>query len=246
MSDVDTATLHSLFGVDSVEFLIQQENAWINEQILLKEAQVRLSDSEKDKTKELEEYKNNLMLYSLRENLVLSELDTFVSDEEISKYYKENKANFELKRNIAKILFVKVIKEKYKKKVNKWMKDYSGKNIELLNKYCREQALNYYLSDSTWLLFDDIWKEIPISKTYNRERFLNSNKFLTFEEGDYIYLLKILDFRIKNDLSPLEFEQDKIKQIVLNKRRISLIKEKEKELIRQAYSNGDVKIFREK
>ena len=46
-SEIDTATLNTLSGVDSVEFLLQQENAWINEQILLKEADIRLSPKEK-------------------------------------------------------------------------------------------------------------------------------------------------------------------------------------------------------
>ena len=71
------------------------------------------------------------------------------------------------------------------------MLDYEGKNVALLNAFCEKKASNYFLSPTTWLLFEDIWKEIPISKTYNMERFLNSNKFFTFEEGENLYLLKI-------------------------------------------------------
>ena len=58
--------------------------------------------------KELNEYRNNLLLYAYREKLVIDQLDTVITEEEVEEYYEGNKKNFELKRNIAKILFVKV------------------------------------------------------------------------------------------------------------------------------------------
>lgn len=244
-NDIDTATLAKLSGEDSIEFILQQENAWINEQILLKKAEETLTDDEKKMEKKIAEYRNNLLLYAFRERFVLEEMDTAVSEEEIEEFYLQNKENFELKRNIAKILFVKVTKENYKDEIKTWMQNNSEENMLNLQNFCKEFASNYFLSDSNWLYFEDIWKEIPISKTYNRERFMNSNKFLTFEEDPYIYLLKMVDFRIKNSLSPLEFEKGKIREIILNKRKISLIKNKESELIKAAYANGDVKILRE-
>lgn len=244
-NDIDTATLAKLSGEDSLEFILQQENAWINEQILLKSAEKALTAEEKKMDKEVAEYKNNLLLYAFRERFVLEELDTTISMEEIESFYKEHKENFELKRNIAKILFVKVTKDKYRDELQDWMKNNTSEKMVLLEAFCKENASNYFLSDSNWLYFEDIWKEIPISKTYNRERFMNSNKFLTFEEEPYIYLLKMVDFRIKNSLSPLEFEKDKIREIILNKRKIALIKNKESELIKSAYANGEVNILRE-
>jgi hypothetical protein len=54
------------------------------------------------------------------------------------------------------------------------------------------------------------------------------------------------DFRIKNSLSPLEFEKGKIREIILNKRKIILIKKREREIIEAAYSNGEVNILRNK
>jgi len=245
-SDIDTSTLAKLSGEDSLEFILQQENAWINEQILLRRAEESLSTEEMDLEKELKEYKNNLLLYAYRERLAIDQLDTTVTEEEIEDYYLKNKNNFELKRNIAKILFVKVTKDNFTKDIKVWMEDGSASSLSALKNFCELKAENYFISDSLWLYFDDVWKEIPISKTYNRERFMNSNKFLTFEEAPYLYLLKIIDFRIKNSLSPLELEKEKIKEIILNKRKISLIKKREREIIEKAYNRGEVNILRNK
>jgi hypothetical protein len=246
LNEIDTATLSRLSGEDSVEFVLQQEDAWINEQVLLKRAEESLSEQEMSLDKELKEYKNNLLLYAFRERLVLDQLDTAVTQEEIGEYYNNNKSNFELKRNIAKILFVKVTKENFTPDIQVWMEEGSASSLASLKSFCELKAENYFISDSLWLYFDDVWKEIPISKTYNRERFMNSNKFLIFEESPYTYLLKMNDFRIKNSLSPLEFEKGKIREIILNKRKIILIKKREREIIEAAYSNGEVNILRNK
>ena len=245
-NEIDTATLSRLNGADSIEFILQQEDAWINEQVLLKRAEESLSEQEMNLDKELKEYKNNLLLYAFRERLVLDQLDTVVTQEEIEEYYNNNKSNFELKRNIAKILFVKVTKENFISDIQVWMEDGSASSLASLKSFCELKAENYFISDSLWLYFNDVWKEIPISKTYNRERFMNSNKFLIFEESPYTYLLKMNDFRIKNSLSPLEFEKGKIREIILNKRKIILIKKREKEIIEAAYKNGEVDILRNK
>lgn len=241
-NDVDTALLKTLETEDSIEYLIQQSNAWINEQVLLHEAELKLTDSEKNKEEEIQEYRNNLLLYELRRKFAINNLDTVIQDSEIVAYYNENKKNFELKRNIVRILYVKVLEEDYISKVKYWMINPTDKNKLLLSEYCEEKAENYFLKDSVWLYFDDIWKEIPISKNYNRERYVTNSKFLEFKENNYKYLLKIQDFRIKNSISPLDFERQKIERIILNKRRISLIKEMEKNIISEAYKKGKIKV----
>jgi hypothetical protein len=241
-NDVDTSLLKTLEKNDSIEYLLQQTNAWVNEQVLLHEAEKSLSEEEKNKEDEIEEYRNNLLLFELRRKFTLDNLDTVINDSEIVAYYEENKKNFELKRNIVKILYVKVLEDDYTSKAKTWMRNPTDENKELLQEYCEDNAENYFLKDSVWLYFDDIWKEIPISKNYNRERFITNNKFLEFKENDFYYLLKIQDFRIKNSISPLEFERQKIERIILNKRRISLINEMEQNIISEAYNKGKIKV----
>ena len=86
LNDIDTATLAKLSGDDSLEFILQQENAWINEQVLLKRAEESLTAREMELEKELNEYRNNLLLYAYREKLVIDQLDTVITEEEVEEY----------------------------------------------------------------------------------------------------------------------------------------------------------------
>jgi hypothetical protein len=85
-------------------------------------------------------------------------------------------------------------------------------------------------------------KEIPIN-TYNQENFLNNTKVIRLNDNKFVYFVKILDFKIRNSASPLEFERDKIKNIILNKRKVSTVQRYEEELIRKGEENNKIKKF---
>ena len=98
-----------------------------------------------------------------------------ISEEEIAAFYKNNPDNFELKDNIIKVIYLRLNKKSPKlNKVKEWYKSNSKKDRQLLEDYCHQYALNYFLDDNTWLLFDDLLKEIPIN-TYDKEQFLQNN-----------------------------------------------------------------------
>jgi hypothetical protein len=94
-------------------------------------------------------------------------------------------------------------------------------------------AVNYYLDDQNWLLFNDILKEIPIA-TYNQEEYLKNNRTIEIQDSTYSYLMNIKGFMIKEGLSPLSFEKKNIRDIIMNKRKLKLIEDMQKEV----YSNG--------
>ena len=113
-------------------------------------------------------------------------------------------------------------------------------NLKKLESYCAMYAENYFFNDKVWLAFDDILKEIPLSK-YNEEEFLKNNKKTILQDGGFAYLIDIIDFRIKNDVSPIEFELDNIKSILSNKKKLKIVEDTELSLLRKAESNGYIK-----
>jgi len=54
-------------------------------------------------------------------------------------------------------------------------------------------------------------------------------------------LLYITDFRIKDALSPIEFEKDKIRDIILYQRKLTFLKDHEAELLKSAQAKGKIK-----
>jgi hypothetical protein len=228
---------------DSVLMVKSFIDNWIRQNIVLHKAESNLTDEEKNVDKRLEEYRNSLITYIYESELIRQKLDTVVSDAEIEKYYNDNPRNFELKDNIIKAIYVKTKKNAPKlDKLRQWYKSGSSKDILLLEEYCHQFATDFSLDDKTWLLFDELLKKIPI-KTYDKEEYLQNNRYIEIEDSTDIYFVNIKGFMIKEGLSPLSFEKENIRSLIINKRKLQLVQEMEKAAYDQASNNNDFEVY---
>ena len=228
---------------DSVTIIKNYIDNWFRQKAVLRKAERNLADEKKNVEKKLEEYRNSLLTYQYETELIRQKLDTVISEEEIAAFYKNNPDNFELKDNIIKVIYLRLNKKSPKlNKVKEWYKSNSKKDRQLLEDYCHQYALNYFLDDNTWLLFDDLLKEIPI-KTYDKEQFLQNNRVVEIEDSSTIYLVNIKGFMVKNSVSPLSFERNNIRMIITNQRKLKLIEQMEKQAYEDALKSKDVEVF---
>ncbi len=226
---------------DSSGLLKSFIDKWLETQVLVQAAGEKLSDEEKNKEKLIEDYRNSLLIYEYQKKLVKEKVDTGVTEEEIRTFYQNNISTFQLKKNIVKIRYVKINKGNADmNRLKRLMQDPSPVNDSLLKAYAEKEAENFYV-DTNWLYLDDITKEIPLDENYDQQRFLTNNKFISIEENGMLYLLYIIDFRIKNAISPLEFERDRIKDIINYTRKLDFLKANQKSLVDKAISNGEIK-----
>ena len=107
---------------------------------------------------------------------------------------------------------------------------------------CEKQAADYFLDDQNWLIFSDLLKQVPI-KTYNQEDFLKNHKSLEYQDSAYIYLVRFKDFKVKESVSPLSFEKQRIKDIMVNRRKIDLITQMREAVYAKALKNSDFEIY---
>ena len=230
-------------GKDSTERFNKYINDWIRETLVLQQAEKNLNDEKKNFEKMVEDYRRSLITYQYESELVKQKLDTVVADPEIEKYYEENKANFELKDNIIKVAYVKVRKNAPKvEKVKDWYRSEDVKNKDALTAYCHQYAENFYLDENTWLLFDDVLKEIPI-KLYDKEAFLQNNRNIETQDSTFLYFVNIRGFMTKNSASPLSFEKKNIRSILVNKRKVELIKKMREDIYQEGLQNKTFEIY---
>lgn len=228
---------------DSLELITKYIDNWIRESLVTQKAESNLGDEQKNVEKQLRDYRNSLITYTYEKELVKQKLDTVVSESEIEEYYNNNQADFELKDNIIKVVYVKVDKKAPGiEKLKRMYKSDDMSERELLASYCHQFASNFYLDDSSWLLFDDLLKEIPI-QTYNKELFLQNNRFVEVSDSLNHYFVNIKGFKIRNSLSPLGFEKENIKNIILNKRKLQLINKMIEDVYNDAANNNKIEIY---
>ena len=216
---------------------------WVRSRLLLSQAESSLSLQDKDVEKQLEEYRQALLIYAYEKEILNANLDTLISYQEIEEFYLENKSNFELKDYIVKVRYVKLLKDtKQKKKIKKLLDSDLDSDLSELEDICRVEAANYYLDESDWLYFDDLLKEIPI-ETYNKEQLLRYKKDIEFEDGTFLYLVRIRDYRLKNSISPLSLEQENIQKIILNQRKKELLREYKQKIYDEAEANNKLEYY---
>ena len=228
---------------DSEIFVKSYIQQWITNELMLHQAEGNLSNDDKDIQKEIDEYRKDLLVYRYETELVHQKLDTAVSGQDIEAYYKEHEQNFMLKDNIVKVTYVKVNKKvPNADKIKKWYISKDTKDQDNLKKYCIQYADNFFLDDNTWLLLDDVMKEIPLHD-YNPELFLKTNRQIELSDTLFNYYLNIKEFKIKNTASPLSFEKENIRQIIINKRKLSLIEDMKHSIYSEAKENNNFEVY---
>ena len=240
--DIEAQIPKGTLSQDSAHIAEKIINDWTLQQVMLKKAKENAVSAAAFE-KQIEEYKNSLILYDYQNRVLSQRLDTVVSAEEIAAYYQQNMSQFYLKSNIVRVRFVKLRKDhrladKIKKAV--FTAALSDEDMLQLAKWCRQAADNYYLEEDQWLYFNDLLREVPI-QTYNQEDFLKNNRNIEISAGDAVYYVRIVDFKVRDMVSPLNFETERIRQILLNHRRQVFLQTMQQDLMREAEENHWIK-----
>ncbi len=241
-SDLEGIVPKGTSAEDSIKIIQTYIDGWIRTSLLVHQAEKNLTEEQMGFADKLKTYENSLIIYTYESELIRQQLDTNVSLKEISEYYDAHPNDFVLKDNILRVNYVKLNKDsEHINTIKQMLRSESESEREKLAALCIQHASNFYLDDHSWLLFNDLLKEIPI-QTYNQEQFLKYNRFIETSDSLYAYLMNIYDFKIKESLSPLSFERENIRNIIINKRKVSLINNMKKEVYQHALENSNFEI----
>jgi len=228
---------------DSIALVQTYINKWASNEVFYQQAINYLTEEELDVDKEVENFKKELIAYKFQTKLINEKLDTLISNEQIEDYYNANPQNFLLKSNIVKVLYVKTpLATPNLEKLKKLCFSSNPKDAEQLKSLCIQYANNYYMNDNTWLMFDDLKKEIyQLNEVPDYS--IQNGKTFEFTDNTSYYFLKIIEVKSKNTLSPLNFEKTNIKNMLLNQRKQQLINVIKKDFFDKAKSNKELEIY---
>ena len=97
----------------------------------------------------------------------------------------------------------------------------------------------YYESD-VWIPFANLQEAVPIT-TYNEKLFLKQRRSVVIDDDSLRYYVRILDYKIMDETSPLELQRENIKSIILNHRKVELLTQLQADLLAEAEKGGYVK-----
>jgi hypothetical protein len=244
VSDIDFITKDTQSDLDSAELVSRYIQTWIKKQLMIKEAGKNLTIDESELNRKLLDYRYALIIYEFEKSQVEQSLDKNVSLEEITSYYNKFKENFSLKEIIVRTNFIKMEKSlPQKRQVERLLRSTRDSDRTELKELSLRYANNYFLEDSTWIKFDDIILNTPLAQSTNNVQLLKSNKHIAIEDDNHTYFFHILEYKLQDQVPPLEFVKDEISKIIVNKRRVALAEKLHKEVYDKALENNEFEIY---
>ena len=228
---------------DSTFFVEKYMNDWIRKQLMIYHAEINLSSDIQNYEKQIEDYRASLLIYAYQQELINQNFDTSISYTQVESYYNQYKDEFKLSKNIFKGRFIVVEKSAPQlKNLNKWYKSDKESSILDLTDYCQQFAKEYYLEDDKWQYFSVFNNKLP-EYIQEEDYFLENTKGVVFEDENLRYYVFVKDFKINGSVSPLELEQDKIRNVLLNKNKIEYLMQLEDELYQNGLALKKIKIY---
>jgi len=242
-SEIENIIPDNISPRDSITFVRSFVKDWVKTNVLLHQAQQNLTESQLDFGKQLEDYRNSLIIYRYETKLINQNLDTVVTDNDIEEYYNSHLSNFELKENITRAVYVIIENDSATEMQYDYIFSLNDSLLfDSLQYYSPLTSITSYLDTTKWVSFISIQQVIPV-ETYNRELFLKNNRFIKINATHFVYFLKFIDYKIKDDISPLDFKRNDIYNIIISRRKIKLAKEVRNNIYELALKNNEFEIY---
>ncbi|MDC7999206.1 peptidylprolyl isomerase [Gilvibacter sediminis] len=229
---------------DSILIVTNYINRWATQQLLIDQARLNLSESQLATYDQLvDDYKADLYTKGYKNAVVSNQLDSSITAQTYQQYYEKNKESFVLKERLLKLRYIYVGTEfNDTDKVSEDLKEFDAEAKEALEEIAF-QFKRYYLNDSTWVRQDALLSEIPLIAVKTNAEKLKKSNFVRLQDSIGVYLIQVQDALEKGDDAPLEYVRPTIQQIILNKRKLDLIKKLEADITKDAIKNNDFEVY---
>lgn len=229
--------------MDSIQCVSTFIDSWIRRQVLIHQAENNLDMEQLDLKKQMDEYRNSLVIYTYESQLINQKLDTVVSEDEIIEYYEENKEDFQLRNTMVRVAYV-IFKEDSKQRAmfQKLMSDPDTLLLQNIDIQANYYAVKSYLDVDHWMRLDELTNIIPI-EIFNAESFLKKNKFVCFDMNDYTYMVRFVDYLLEESTSPVDMVRDNIKSVILAQRKLNMLEKMKIDLYEKARHDRAFEVY---
>jgi hypothetical protein len=229
---------------DSVIFTSQFIDNWATKQLLKQRALLNLDKSKIEIFEKMaNDYKLDLYSNAYLNALITKKMDTVVSNNELDTLYKYSKQNYKLNEELLKYRYISLEKN-YKdlQSIKSKFKRFSFDDKTTLDSLSF-QFTSFSLNDSVWFKKTMLIKNLPGLQIGNNIELLKKPNFIQFEDSIRVYLVQINDLLKRYDQAPKQYVQKTLKQIILNKRKLRLIKQLEIDVRKDAIQNKEYQIY---
>ncbi len=230
---------------DSLIIVNNYIHRWATNKILIGAAEINLNQEKQDQLNKLvNQYKIDLYSKAYIEEVVKQSVDTVISPEEIKNYYSENKENFKTNATLVRLRYIYLEKDNPKfETIRQKFFDFRKSDSSFWETNVL-QFREFALNDSVWVEMSQVYSRLPFINPDNRQQYISSGKSIQHHDGKLTYLVKVTSLLDKNQIAPLQFVEPTLREVILNKRKLELIKKFEKDITDDAIKSKKYEIYK--
>ncbi|MFZ9004413.1 MAG: peptidyl-prolyl cis-trans isomerase [Robiginitalea sp.] len=229
---------------DSAAFVSNLINTWATRQLLMSRAKINLPEERIEEFESLiSDYRAELYTRAYKEALVAQISDTLVGDEELSEFYESEKENFKLQEKIVQLRFVELpLQFLNRDEVTERLRRFEGEDLAFLDSV-GVQFKKLHFNDSLWVPVSRVIEEIVPLTYENEEEYLKNSQFFEMEDSTGVYLTRVVNVLKPNEIAPLSYIEPRIRQVLLNRRKMKHLRSLEADLMDEAIRQKEFEIY---
>lgn len=239
-SDVLAKMPAGLSGDDSVDFIKNYVDTWLHYSLLFEKANDNINDSDSSIAKQVDLFRKDLVINKYEQVFLQQKLDTLIPQQEIDEYYAKHKNEFQIEETVVKPIIIVFPLDK-KTEIAKIEKLFFAKNQDLddLKDFCYQHCQKFSFADN-WVDMATFRQELPLSQQKTK---FTVGKGVKFKDSENMYFVKITEQVTNGTPMPLELAHDKIAKIILQSRKVELLKNMRNKVFQDATHKKQFEVY---
>ena len=236
--------MHATYGqhVDSTAFYDNYIEQWVTEMLFYEKASENVAATD-EIDRLVDGYRRSLVLSLYQEGLVSQHLVHNISERDVLEFYERNEAMFETEEPWVRGLLLKVPEKAPRiNKLRTWCVNRKTEDLDELEKYSIVNDVVYDNFLEEWRTIASLVKQTPLTEYQLGER-LSRSRTIEFKDKGFVYFIGVDSMIKSGGRKPLEFVESEIRELLLNSRKATFIKEKKRSLYNEAQAEGKVWLY---
>ncbi len=217
---------------------------WVRRQLKIREAEQLFSSSVADIDRQVEEYRQSLLIRKLDQFYVDRLVDTTFTAEEMEAYYNSHKSDFKLDHPIVKGCVVRVPKGyRQRARLKELMASKQPSRQQDFRDICLKQEFRLDDYTTAWVDWSEFLNQLPTMRSESYDALLSKTGIQEMSDRENYYYFRIDEVRRAGDVVPLERLQQTIRRILFNGRQQQVIRDHEEQLYNTSVEEGAVRLY---
>lgn len=244
VGELERSIPNGLSEADSSAYAHVFVDRWVRRQLKIQEAEQLFSSSVADIDRQVEEYRQSLLVRKLDQFYVDRMVDTTFTADELESYYNSHKNDFKLDRTIVKGCVVRVPKSyRQRARLKELMGSTQSARQQDFHDICLKQEFLLGDYSTAWVNWSEFLSQLPVVRSANYDPLLQKKGVQEMSDRDAYYYFRIDEVRRAGDPAPLEQLQATIRRILFNSRQQQVIRDHEEQLYQSSLEAGMVRLY---